>query len=84
MDGCLRMLGVLLRVIEFPRFPCGVLCSLRAVKHSPDGRWIITGDLSGVVNIWDLTAGKLVKVFVATVLRCADSIAICAFFPSDV
>ena len=35
----------------------GVSC----VRHSPDGRWIVSGDVSGVVKVWDLTSGKLLN-----------------------
>ena len=35
----------------------GVSC----VRHSPDGRWIVSGDVSGVVKVWDLTSGKLIN-----------------------
>ena len=34
-----------------------------SVRHSPDGRWIVSGDSHGIVKVWDLTAGKLVQEF---------------------
>jgi katanin p80 WD40 repeat-containing subunit B1 len=29
------------------------------VRHSPDGKWAVSGDSAGIVKIWDLTAAKL-------------------------
>ena len=31
------------------------------IRFSPDGRWVATGDADGVIKIWDLQAGKLMK-----------------------
>lgn len=34
---------------------------ITVVKHSPDGRWIVSGSESGEVKIWDLSSGKLLQ-----------------------
>jgi hypothetical protein len=31
------------------------------IKHSPDGRWVVSGDAAGYLRIWDLTASKLLQ-----------------------
>ena len=32
-------------------------------RFTPDGRWLCSGDERGMIHIWDLTAGKLLKKF---------------------
>lgn len=41
----------------FTHMPCS------AVKHSPDGKWVVSGDAAGVVRVHDLEASKLLHTF---------------------
>lgn len=53
----------------------GHQAAITCVKHSPDGRWIVSGDANGLVKVWDLTAGKLVhelKTLRKEPITCAD------------
>ncbi len=34
---------------------------ITALKHSPDGHWVVTGDAGGCVKVWDLTTGLLLR-----------------------
>lgn len=49
--------GHLLRDIPNPETNFGV-------KFSPDGRYFVTGDSSGIVRLWDTTTGKEVRQFI--------------------
>lgn len=49
---------------------------------TPDGRWIVTGDGAGVVKIWDMTAGRLLRSL-NSVSPAPSPVVSIAFNPSE-
>lgn len=45
---------------------------LTAVAASPDGKWIATGDRSGLVQVWDADSGEVISDLVGPVGRVND------------
>lgn len=58
----------------------GHATQVTAVRHSPDGRWIVSGDAHGVVKVWDLTSGRLIQEFK---LPSRDRVVALDFHPNE-